>query len=49
LRQNAATRLWQQFGLEAAQVVLGHQSAAVTQIYAERDHAKEAEVMKKVG
>ena len=37
------------FGLEAAQVVLGHSAADVTQIYAERDMAKAAEVMKQVG
>jgi hypothetical protein len=35
--------------LEASQVVLGHSAANVTQIYAERDQAKAAEVMAKVG
>lgn len=37
LRHTAATKVRGQFGLDAAQVVLGHKNAAVTQIYAERD------------
>lgn len=37
LRHAAATAIRQRFGLEAAQVVLGHATADVTQIYAERD------------
>ncbi len=37
---NAATRIRSEFGLETAQVVLGHAKADVTQIYAERDQAK---------
>jgi integrase len=49
LRHNAGTRLRREFGLEAAQVVLGHQSAAVTELYAERDHARAAEIMARVG
>jgi integrase len=49
LRHNAATRLRKEFGLEAARVVLGHRSAAVTEIYAEIDHAKAAEIMMRVG
>jgi hypothetical protein len=36
--------------LEAAAVVLGHSSALVTDaVYAERDAAKVAEVMRKIG
>ena len=38
-----------QFGLEAAQVALGHARADVTQVYAERDMALAAEVMRKIG
>ena len=49
LRHTAATELRKRFGLEAAQVVLGHSVADVTQIYAERDMAKAAEVIKQVG
>lgn len=49
LRHTAATEIRKQFGLEAAQVVLGHSTADVTQVYAERDLQKAAEIMKKVG
>lgn len=37
LRHNRATDVRRQFGVEAAQVVLGHTRADVTQIYAERN------------
>ena len=37
------------YGLEAAQAVLGHSNADVTQIYAERDFSLAAQVMKEVG
>ena len=49
LRHSAATEIRRQFGLEAAQVVLGHAKADVSQVYAERDLAKAAEVMRKIG
>jgi integrase len=49
LRHSAATEIRRQFGLEAAQVVLGHSRADVTQVYAERDQALAAEVMRKIG
>jgi Site-specific recombinase XerD len=49
LRHSAATEIRKRFGLEASQVVLGHSAADVTQVYAERDLAKAAEVMAKVG
>lgn len=49
LRHNAATFLRKQFGIEAARVVLGHSSAAVTEIYAEIDEQKAADIMEKVG
>jgi site-specific recombinase XerC len=35
--------------LEAAQVVLGHSQAAVTQIYAERDQQLAAKVVQQLG
>ena len=37
------------FGLEAAQIVLGHARADVTQIYAERDMTKAHSVMAEIG
>jgi hypothetical protein len=37
------------FGLEAAQVVLGHSKADITQVYAERDEALAASVALKMG
>lgn len=49
LRHNAATRLRKQFGLDVAQVVLGHATLAVTQVYAERAVAAAQEVMRQVG
>jgi len=50
LRHNAATRIRRQFGLEAAQLVLGHSSAVVTDaVYAERDMTKVADVIRRVG
>ena len=44
-----ATEIRRQFGLEAAQVVLGHAKADVTQVYAERDTTLAVEVMRKIG
>ncbi len=49
LRHNAATFLRKEFGIEAARVVLGHSSSAVTEVYAELDLAKAADIMAKVG
>ena len=49
LRHNAATYLRKQFGIEAARVVLGHSSAGVTEIYAEQDLTRAAEIMGRVG
>lgn len=49
LRHTAATALRKQFGIEAARVVLGHSSAGVTEIYAEQDFARAAEIMGRVG
>lgn len=49
LRHSAATEIRRRFGLEAAQTVLGHARADVTQVYAERDHALAADVMGKIG
>jgi integrase len=49
LRHTAATKLRKEFGIEAARVVLGHSSAAVTEVYAELDLMKAADVMGKIG
>jgi integrase len=49
LRHTAATEIRRQFGLEAAQVTLGHSKMDVTQVYAERDLQKAAAIMREVG
>ncbi|MCP4246971.1 MAG: site-specific integrase [bacterium] len=49
LRHTFATDVRREHGLEAAQVLLGHAQADVTQVYAERDLAKAAEVAAKIG
>jgi integrase len=49
LRHSAATEIRRRFGLEAAQVTLGHSKADVTQVYAERDMTKAVAVMREVG
>lgn len=49
LRHAAATEVRAKFGLEAAQIVLGHAEADVTQVYAERDTAKGVEVARLIG
>jgi integrase len=49
LRHAAGTEVRRQYGLEAAQVVLGHAKADVTQVYAERDMALAAKIMGEVG
>ncbi len=49
LRHSVATEVRAKFGLEAAQVLLGHTHANITQTYAERDSAKAADVARKIG
>lgn len=50
LRHSAATLIRRDFGLEAAQLVLGHASATITDaVYAERDAGKVTAVMMEVG
>lgn len=49
LRHSFATRVRTMFGLEAAQVALGHQRADVTQVYAERNLSLAIEVARKLG
>ncbi len=49
LRHNFATLARRQYGLEAAQVALGHSRADVTQVYAERDLTLALKVAAEVG
>jgi integrase len=49
LRHSFATRVRKQHGLEAAQVLLGHSRADVTQVYAERNEQLAATVAAKIG
>jgi integrase len=49
LRHTFATRVRKEHGLEAAQVLLGHAKADVTQVYAERDEQLAATVAVKIG
>ena len=49
LRHTRLPKCGGNYGLEAAQIILGHAKADVTQVYAERDQALAAEVMKKIG
>lgn len=49
LRHTAATRLRKEYGLEAAQVILGHRTLTVTQIYAEKNVEAARRIMGEVG
>jgi len=49
LRHAAGTEIRKRFGLEGAQVALGHSKANVTEIYAERDLSKAMEIARQVG
>ncbi len=49
LRHSRATEIRRQFGLEAAQVILGHSRADVTQVYAERDLTTALRVARETG
>lgn len=49
LRHAAATLVRARFGLEAAQVVLGHARADVTQVYAEKNLSLARDVMREIG
>jgi integrase len=49
LRHSHATDVRRQFGLEAAQVSLGHSQAAITELYAERDVGLAVQVAGKIG
>lgn len=49
LRHAARTEIRKQFGLEAAQVVLGHSKAQITEVYAERDQGLALRVVGQIG
>lgn len=49
LRHSRATEIRKQFGLEAAQVALGHVHADVTQVYAERNLQAAIRIAREVG
>ena len=49
LRHNAATELRKEFGIEAARIILGHRSAAITEVYAEKDERQAIEAISAVG
>lgn len=49
LRHTYATIVRRRFGLEAAQILLGHSKADVTQVYAERDFTKAEEAVRECG
>ena len=49
LRHTFATKVRKEHGLEAAQVLLGHAKADVTQIYAEKNEALAVAVAAKMG
>jgi integrase len=49
LRHSRATEIRKEYGLEAAQIVLGHSSADITQVYAERDIQRGIEIARRIG
>lgn len=49
LRHSRGTEVRKMFGLEAAQVTLGHAHARITEVYAERDTKLAAEIARKIG
>jgi integrase len=49
LRHTKATEIRREAGLDAARVVLGHRSPQITEVYAEIDVNKAAEVMARLG
>jgi integrase len=49
IRHTYATKIRRQYGLEAAQILLGHAKADVTQIYAEKKLALASEIAREVG
>jgi hypothetical protein len=49
VRHSHATEVRRRFGLEGAQVVLGHARADITQVYAERDLSLAERIAAEIG
>jgi site-specific recombinase XerC len=49
IRHTVGTEVRARYGLEAAQCLLGHTKATVTEVYAERDMRQAAEIARKIG
>lgn len=49
LRHTAATFIREKYGLEAAKIILGHQSAVTTEIYAEKDLQAAIKIVETIG
>ncbi|MDG2385055.1 MAG: site-specific integrase [Pirellulaceae bacterium] len=49
LRHTAATEIREQYGIEAAQVVLGHKTANITEVYAERNDRLARQIARELG
>jgi len=49
LRHSCGTEIREHFGLDIAQVILGHSTADVTQVYAEADRARAISAVRRVG
>ena len=49
LRHNAATELRKEFTLETARIILGHHSAAITEVYAGQDEHEAIKAITQVG
>ena len=49
LRHAAGSRLRKEFGVEAAQVVLGHKTLSVTELYAQKNVDAARKIMGEVG
>jgi len=49
LRHTAGTYIREVYGLESAKIILGHQSMATTEIYAEKDAKIAIKIMKEIG
>src|SRR5262249_18530161 len=49
LRHSRATLIREKFGVEGAQVVLGHSDPRVTQIYAEKNFELASRIMEQIG
>jgi integrase len=49
LRHTAGTAIRKKYGVEIAQVILGHATLDATEIYAERDVARAIKIVREIG